>query len=69
MPDAFEQELLTDISEAEAFGESALAAEWRLELANYRAAKQLAVAEDQAWTSSSAVGRRAALEKRRSGQP
>ena len=31
MADAFEQELLTDIAEAEAIGQDDLAAEWRLE--------------------------------------
>jgi hypothetical protein len=74
MPDAFEQELLTDISEAEAFGEIALAAEWRLELNTYRAAKQQAVADDTAWYGSSAAGsaaagRREVLEKRQSQGP
>lgn len=68
MPDAFEQELLTDISEADSFGESALAAEWRLELKTYRAAKQQAL-EDQAWNGSSAADRREALGRQRSDQP
>jgi hypothetical protein len=67
--DAFEQELLTDIAEAESFGESELAVEWRLELKSYRAAKQQALLEDQAWGGSSAVARRGALEKRQSDQP
>jgi hypothetical protein len=66
--DAFEQELLTDIAEAESFGESELAAEWRLELKSYRAAKQQALLEDRAWSGSSAVARRDALEKRQSDQ-
>ena len=66
VPDEFEQELLTDISEAESFGESELAAEWRLELKSYRAAKQQPFLDDQAWDGSSAVARREALEKRRS---
>jgi len=69
VPDAFEQELLTDIAEAESFGESALAAEWRLELKSYRAAKQQAVLEDQAWSGSSAGVRRDALDNRQSDRP
>ena len=69
MPDAFEQELLTDIAEAESFGESGLAAEWRLELKSYRAAKQQALLEEQTWDGSSAVSRREALRKRQSDQP
>lgn len=40
MADAFEQELLTDIAEAEAVGQDDLAAEWRLESKTYRAAKK-----------------------------
>jgi hypothetical protein len=67
--DAFEQELLTDIAEAEAIGEVDLAAEWRWELNNYRAAKQQAILDDQASGGSSAVARREALGKRRSDQP
>jgi hypothetical protein len=67
--DAFERELLTDIAEAESFGEGELAAEWRLELKSYRAAKQQALLEDQAWGGSSAVARREALWKRQSDQP
>jgi hypothetical protein len=67
VPDEFEQELLTDISEAESFGEGELAAEWRLELKSYRAAKQQPL-EDQAWGGSSAAARREALEKRQSDQ-
>ena len=63
MADAFEQELLTDISEAEGIGEIGLAAEWRLELKTYRAAKKQAMLEEQAWGGSSAVTRR----ERRSG--
>jgi hypothetical protein len=69
VPDAFEQELLTDIAEAESFGESELAAEWRLELKSYRAAKQQVLLEDQAWGGSSAVARHEALRKRQSDQP
>ena len=67
MPDEFERELLTDIAEAESFGEGELAAEWRLELKSYRAATQQAL-EDQAWGGSSAVARREALRKRQSDQ-
>jgi hypothetical protein len=66
VPDEFEQELLTDISEAESFGEVELAAEWRLELKSYRAAKQQSRLPDPAWGGSSSVARRDALEKRRS---
>jgi hypothetical protein len=69
VPDAFEQELLTDIAEAEAISEDELAAEWRLELKNYRAAKKQAILEDQPWGGRSAVARREALENRRSDQP
>jgi hypothetical protein len=69
VPDAFEQELLTDIAEAEAISEDELAAEWRLELKNYRAAKKQAIPEDQPRGGSSAVARRETLEKRRSDQP
>ena len=61
MPDAFEQELLTDIAEAEALGESELAAEWRLELKSYRAARQQVLPDDQAGGGSSAVARRERL--------
>jgi hypothetical protein len=68
VPDEFEQELLTDISEAESFGEGELAAEWRLELKSYRAAKQQSLLEDKAWDGSSAAARREALEERRSDQ-
>jgi hypothetical protein len=64
VPDAFEQELLSDISAAESFGESELATEWRLELRSYRAAKQNAIREDRAWNGSSPVARREALERR-----
>jgi hypothetical protein len=67
--DAFEQELLTDIAEAEAIGEVYLAAEWRLELETYRAAKKAAIPEEQVWGGSSAGDRRQALGKRRSDQP
>jgi hypothetical protein len=67
--DAFERELLTDIAEAVSFGEGELAAEWRLELKSYRAAKQQALLEDHAWGGSSAVARRDALRKRQSDQP
>jgi hypothetical protein len=69
VPDEFEQELLTDIAEAESFGESELAAGWRLELTSYRAAKHQVLLEDQAWGGSSAVARREALRKRQSDQP
>jgi hypothetical protein len=64
--DAFEQELLTDIAEAEAIGQDDLAAEWRLELNTYRAAQKQAVLEEQSWGGSSAVIRRGALGRRRS---
>jgi len=67
--DAFEQELLTDIAEAEAIGQNELAAEWRLELNTYRAAKKQAILEEQAGGGSSAAGRRQALGRRRSDQP
>jgi len=67
--DAFEQELLTDIAEAEALGEGELAAEWRLELNTYRVARKEAIQEDQASSSSTAVARREALGKRLSDQP
>ena len=67
--DAFEQELLTDIAEAEAIGQDDLAAEWRLELNTYRAAEKQAILEEQAWGGSSAVVRRGALGRRRSEQP
>jgi hypothetical protein len=66
--DEFEQELLTDIAQAESFGEGELAAEWRLELRSYRTAKQQSLLDNQAWGGSSAAGRREALEKRRSDQ-
>ena len=68
MTDAFEQELLADIAEAEAIGEVDLAAEWRWELKNYRAARKQAVLDDPAWDGSSAVARREALGKQRSDQ-
>jgi hypothetical protein len=67
--DAFEQELLTDIAEAEAIGENGLAAEWRLELKTYRAAKKQAILEEQALGGSSTVTRREALGRRGSDQP
>jgi hypothetical protein len=66
--DAFEQELLTDIAEAEAIGEVDLAAEWRLELKTYRGARKQAILEEQAWGGSSAVARQEALGKPRSDQ-
>jgi len=69
VPDAFEQELLTDIAEAEAIGQDELAAEWRLELNTYRAAKKQAILEEQAGGGSSAVARPEALGKRRLDQP
>jgi hypothetical protein len=67
--DAFEQELLADITEAEAIGQDGLAAEWRLELHTYRAAKKQAIRDEQAWGGSSAVARRETLGKRRPDQP
>jgi hypothetical protein len=67
--DAFEQELLTDIAEAEAIGENELAAEWRLELNTYRAAEKQAILEEQGWGGSPAVVRREALGRRRSDLP
>jgi hypothetical protein len=66
--DAFEQELLTDIAEADATGQDDLAAEWRPELKTYRAGKKQAILEEQA-SGSSAVARREALRKRRSDEP
>jgi hypothetical protein len=66
MADAFEQELLTDIAEAEAIGEVDLAAEWRWELKTYRAARKQVIHDEQAWGGSSAVARQEALGKRRS---
>jgi hypothetical protein len=66
--DEFEQELLTDIAEAEAISQDELAAEWRLELKIYRAAKKQAIREDKARRGSSAATRREALEKRRSDE-
>lgn len=67
VPDAFEQELLTDIAEADAYGESALAAEWQLELRSYRKAKQQAALEAESWSSS--VARREALAKAKADPP
>ena len=67
MPDEFEQELLADIAEAETLSLDELAAEWRLELKTYRAAKKQAL-RDQAGGASSAIVRREALGKRRSDQ-
>jgi hypothetical protein len=67
--DAFEQELLTDIAEAEAIGEVDLAAEWRWELKTYRAARKQGSLDDPARGGGSAVARRQALRKRRSDQP
>jgi hypothetical protein len=67
--DAFEQELLTDIAEAEAIGENGLAAEWRLELKTYRAAKKQAILEEQAWGGSSAVAWRETLGRRGPDKP
>jgi hypothetical protein len=69
MPDAFEQELLNDIAEADSFGENALAAEWRLELRSYRAAQQQALVEDRAWEGTAPHARRQALDKRQPDQP
>jgi hypothetical protein len=67
--DAFEQELLTDIADAEAIGQDDLAAECRLELNIYRAAKKQAILEEQASGGSSAVARREVLGRQRSDQP
>ena len=69
MPDAFEQELLTDIAEADSFGESELAAQWRLELKSYRAAQQQAAPDTQPWDGTSAVARRDTLRKRQPNEP
>jgi len=69
VPDAFEQELLTDIAEAEALGDEGLAAEWRLELNSYRAAKKQALGQEQAWGGSSTVSRQEALGKQQPGRP
>lgn len=49
MSDEFEQGLLADIAEADAFGEDELAAEWRFELDAYRAAREKAVAAGAGW--------------------
>jgi hypothetical protein len=68
VPDAFEQELLTDIEEAEALGEEGLAAEWRLELNSYRSARRQAQ-EDQGRGGSSSDSRRAVLDNRQSDRP
>ena len=57
---------MTDIAEAEAFGESELAAEWRLELKSYRAAKRHALEDDLARGGTAAVSRREALDQRKS---
>jgi hypothetical protein len=46
--DDFEQELTTNIAEADAIGESELAAQWRLQLNSYRAAKEQASVEGPA---------------------
>jgi hypothetical protein len=66
--DAFEQELLTGIAEAEAIDELDLAAEWRWELKTYRAARKQGIHDEQAWGGSSAVARQEALGKRPSDQ-
>ena len=66
MPDEFEQELLTDISAAEEFGEHELAAEWRLELRSYRAAKEQAQQDDAVWEGSTSDVRRTRLDRLRS---
>jgi hypothetical protein len=68
VPDDFEQELLSDIAEAEAFGENELAAEWRLELKTYRAAKEQSLLDGTPWDGSSAADRRDALDKRQPDQ-
>jgi hypothetical protein len=67
--DAFEQELLTNIAEAEFIGQDDLAAEWRLELNNYRAAMKQTILEEQALGGSSADAGRDALGRPRSDQP
>jgi hypothetical protein len=69
LADAIEQELLTDIAEADAVGQDVLAAEWRWELNTYRAAKKQAILDEQAWGGSSPVVRRETLGKRRPDQP
>jgi hypothetical protein len=71
MPDdPFEQELLADIAEAETFGEDGLAAEWRIELNAYRAARTQARADspDQE-VFSTPEARREALRGRRPESP
>jgi hypothetical protein len=68
-PDDFEQELLADIAEADAFGEDELAAEWRFELQAYRAARATALAEGGTWDGTDPDGRREALRDRRTERP
>jgi hypothetical protein len=64
--DPFEQELLADIAEADTFGEDGLAAEWRIELDAYRAAKAKALAEGaRPELASTPEARREALQERR----
>ena len=69
VPDAFEQELLTDIAAADAVGEYELAAEWGLELRSYRAAKAQAHPDDVVWEGTSTDVRRQALDGRRTDLP
>jgi len=68
--DPFEQELLADIAEADAFGEDGLAAEWRIELDAYRAARTKALAEGAGTgPPSTPEARREALQQRRPESP
>ena len=70
MPDdPFEQELLADIAEADAFGEDGLAAEWRIELNSYRAARTQAAERAGPEVASTPEARREALERRRTENP
>ena len=69
MPDEFEQELLTDIEEADVLGEYELAAEWRLELSSYRAAREQAEREDEVRPGSTPAARREMLSSRRPTDP
>jgi hypothetical protein len=68
VPDDFEQELLSDIAEAEALGENELAAEWRLELKTYRAAKEQSLLDGPSSDGSSAADRRDSLGKQHPDQ-
>jgi hypothetical protein len=68
--DPFEQELLADIAEADAFGEDGLAAEWRIELEAYRRARTKALAEgDGSEPASTPEARREALRERGAESP